>query len=294
MTTLVSPLEIVSSTFNFGVQKHRLVGPDNVKTPHFGLFRDDTFECVGNSVSEKYTPHTTDDVLALVEAAGHAFEGEFNVRCHWNEGHHVIIEPTRDHRIAVYDASDNIFPRFGISAGYDGKAFNAFLGMYRDACRNLARMQTLADCNESIRHTKNLRPRMKDLIKIFQSLKSSWGIVKKVVAKMEDTKVCLSMFLEEVYKKENPTESARGKTVTKNRNDQIFNRVRDERRRTGRPELGDSSIVSAWEAYNAVQGYVQHESNRRSSQDNEFDRILLAARSTDVKRAEEIALELSA
>lgn len=292
MTTTVSPLETVANHFNFGVSKFRLSGPDNMRTPHFGLFRSDTSECIGNAVSEKYTPHTTEDVLALVEAAGHAFDQEFSVRCHWNEGHHVIIEPTREHRIAVYGTADNIFPRFGISAGFDGRAFHAFLGMYRDVCRNMARLQTVNECNASIRHTKNLRSRMDDLIQVFQGLKSSWGTVAEVVARMQAREVSLADFLNSVYGDPATIDTKRGLTLHRERTEEIFRRVQAERYSTGRPTLGADFKVSAWEAYNAVQGYVQHCTNRRSASNNDFDRILLASRSTDVLKAEKLALAI--
>ena len=74
---------VVENAFNFNVIKMPLSAPDNIRTPYYGLFRDDNSECVGNgSVSSRYHPHTTDDVLSLVEAASEAFEGEVELKCH--------------------------------------------------------------------------------------------------------------------------------------------------------------------------------------------------------------------
>jgi len=47
--------------------------------------------------------------------------------------------------------------------------------------------------------------------------------------------------------------------------------------------------VSAWEAYNAVQGYVQHDASRKGSP-SDFSRIIGASRDMSVKKAETLAL----
>ena len=56
----------VSEAFNFTVDKFPLSGPDGMRTPWYALFRSDTESVVGNgSVTSRYVPHQTDDVLAL-------------------------------------------------------------------------------------------------------------------------------------------------------------------------------------------------------------------------------------
>ena len=72
-STTNNALETVQNTFDFSVDKFPLYGPDNMPTPHFGLFRSDNSECVGKSVSARYVPHNTDDILAITEAAAEAF-----------------------------------------------------------------------------------------------------------------------------------------------------------------------------------------------------------------------------
>ena len=72
--------EIVAEKFNFSVDKFPLSGPDNMKTPFYGLFRSDTLDVVHDaSVTARYIPHTTDDVVALTEAAQTVFEGDHSV-----------------------------------------------------------------------------------------------------------------------------------------------------------------------------------------------------------------------
>ena len=60
----------IRQRYDFTVDKLPLRGPDNLNTPWYGLFRSDIGQPVGGgSVSERYMPHTTDDIVALVEAA---------------------------------------------------------------------------------------------------------------------------------------------------------------------------------------------------------------------------------
>ena len=55
--------EKVREAFNFEVMKLPLTGADNHYTPWYGLFRDDTGSYVGSgSISDRYVPHTSDDV----------------------------------------------------------------------------------------------------------------------------------------------------------------------------------------------------------------------------------------
>ena len=161
--------ETVRNAFPFDVCKLPLSGPDNATTPHYGLFRDDTGDCVGVAVKRGYMPHTTDDVVALAEAAAEGFGADCEITAGFSDGHKVVIGPTKEHRRAVYGTTDNIFPRFILAAGYDGRAFSASLGMYRDLCDNLQLVtpagQSLAA--ERLHHTRQLRDRMPQLIETF-------------------------------------------------------------------------------------------------------------------------------
>ena len=74
-----------------------------MKTPFYGLFRDDNQEVVGSgSVTARYVPHQTDDVLALVEAASTAFEGVADLSCGFRDGHFVTIQPSKDFRRSIF------------------------------------------------------------------------------------------------------------------------------------------------------------------------------------------------
>ena len=293
--------ESVREAFNFTVDKFPLGGPDGLTTPWYGLFRSDSMDVVGScSVSSRYVPHTTDDVCALIDAASNAFDGEIECKTHFRDGHFVSIAPTREHRIAIYGEHDNIWPRVIIKAGYDKKAFSATMGYYRDACDNLAMMRQVSGTTVSIRHTSGLRDHMDSLITTFNVLKESWATLVDVIQRLETVEVRISDFLNQIY--EQPTEqqlaivasgqALRSVTVHRNRTEKIWNRLNRERNSTGRPILTDT--VSAWEAFNCVQGFVQHDAQARTGFKGEFDRILRASQDEAVRKAESIVLSLVA
>lgn len=278
----------VRSAFNFSVDKFPLSGPDGMTTPFYGLFRSDTGKVVGSgSVTARYLPHTTDDVLALVEAAETAFDGAADVRCHFREGHYVSVAPSKDYRKSVYGTADNIFPRMIIDAGYDGRPFAASLGIFRDACQNLMILRTVKASTVSIRHTRGLRPKMDELIQTFSTLKEGWATISDVVDGMENRRVNMVEFLRSVYGE--PGDTGRAVTMHQNRTEAIFNRLYTERLRTGRPALDADWNVSAWEAFNVIQGYVQHDSRRHGTV-TPMDRVMMAATDSAVYRAEQLAL----
>jgi|688.fasta_scaffold00823_7 hypothetical protein len=280
----------VKSRFNFSVDKFRLSGPENLRTPFYGLFRSDNMECVGDSVRAGYEPHQTEDVVAVVEAAGRVFNGVADVRCHFNNGHHLIIQPTRESRLNVYGTKDSVFPRVMVSARYDGKAFKATLGFYRDACKNLSRIRSVSSSSVSITHTSGLRSKMESLIATFEHLDSTWESITTTIRLMEATTVNLASFLDAIY--DAPSDSSRSATLHKNRTEAIIRRVVSERIKTGRPDLGSDLMVSGWEAYNAVQGYVQHEKSRRGDI-GMFDRVLMADTDPSVAMAEAHVMSLA-
>lgn len=291
----------VREAFDFTVDKFPLSGPDGLRTPWYALFNSKTNQVVGNgSVTSRYVPHTTDDVCALVDAAAEAFDGEIECKTHFRDGHYVNIQPCRADRVRVYGQSDNVWPRVIINAGYDERSFTATMGYYRDACDNLAIMRKVSGTTVSLRHTSGLRGHMDDLIASFSVLKQSWGTLTDVIGRLESRTVRMVDFLDQIYGTPsteqlalaNSGQSVRAVTVHQNRTEAIWNRLNRERNITGRPQLTDT--VSAWEAYNAIQGYVQHDAQSKSGFKGEFDRILRASRDASVRKAESIVLSLSA
>ena len=296
----------VREAFNFDVEKYPLsavMGDEVLSTDQYGLFRSDTGFLNGvKSVSPRYVPHTTDDVCALVDAAGEAFDGEIDCQTHFRNGHYVNIMPTNEQRTAIYrnTDSDNVFPRVIINAGYDGKAFSATMGYYRDACSNLAMMRRVNGTTVSIRHTSGLRGHMSDLIATFNTLKESWGNLTSVIRSLESADVRMADFLDSIYGQPTPEQLAlaatgqavRAVTTHQNRTEAIWKRLNRERIQTGRPQMVET--VSAWEAYNAIQGFVQHDAQAKEGFKGQFDRILRASNDANVRKAEKLVLDLVA
>ena len=285
----------VRDTFNFSVDKFPLSGPDGMSTAWYALFRSDTSNVVGNgSVTDRYVPHTTDDVCALVDAAGEAFDGNIDGKCHFRDGHYVDIKPTSADRLKVYGERDNVWPRVILQAGYDGKAFRATMGYYRDACANLAMMSRVNGTSVSIRHTSGLRGHMDSLISTFNTLKDGWKNLTDVITDMQSRDVQMVDFLNAIYPQPAEDASKRAATVHRERTESIVRRLQRENFATGRPSIGDDFKVSAWQAYNAVQGFVQHDAQSKTGFKSDFDRTLRASRDANVKHAERLALELAA
>lgn len=283
----------VRAEFGFTVDKFPLTGPDGMRTPHYGLFRSDTGECVGrSSVSQRYVPHTTDDVLALIDACGQVFGGVADVQTHFTHGHHVVVQPSAEYRKSVFGTRDNVFPRLIIDAPYGGTgAFDGTLGWWRDACSNLARLRSVETCSVAIRHTSNLRTQMDELLAAFGQLEANWGNLTTVIAGMEERRVRMTDFLTAIYGEPSEREG-RGLTIHRNRTEAIFRRLQRERLATGRGDIGNDFVVSGWEAFNAVQGYVQHDATRRGNP-SEMARIVRAMRDQHVATAERLVYEMA-
>lgn len=281
----------VREAFPFDVVKLPLSGPDNARTTHYGLFRDDTNECIGNAVRKGYETHTTDDVVALAEAASESFNADCVVSAGFNDGHSLSIGPSREQRAAIFGTADNIFPRFILRAGYDGRAFSASLGFYRDVCRNLAiAVGTGRNYAVSIRHTSRLRERMPELVETFRRLATGWDSVVTTAAQMQAREVQLADFLRQVYpEREERTRAQR--TRDDNRIAAIVNRLDRERRATGRA-FGSLQTATVWEAFNAVTGYVQHDKQRKGAP-NYFARAIAGLNDSDTQRAAELAYSLA-
>ena len=99
--------------------------------------------------------------------------------------------------------------------------------------------------------------------------------------------------MDSVYGTPEADASNRAVTMHRNRTEAIFRRLVSERQASGRPSLDNTFQVSAWEAYNAIQGYSQHDQSRRGNA-NQWDRILLASRDQHVRKAEQLALVTAA
>jgi len=278
----------VREAFNFSVVKAPLFGPDNTRTGLSGLFRDDDFSLVGNSsVKDRYTPHTTEDVVAIVDAASEAFDGDIDIQCNFKHGHYVTIAPSLDYRKQIY-GTDIVFPRLLVNASYDGRAFRATMGMYRDMCRNMMMMRQVNQTSQAIRHTSGLRDKMDELIQTFSVLRESWDNIGDAIDHMNERKVDVRQFIMGLYGTPNEN-SSKSVTMHEKRMEAILTRLRDESRKCGLDNPLVTGETNGWLMYNAVQGYAQHDSIRRKDT-TDFEKILSSHDDKFVKEAERLLL----
>ena len=292
--------ETVNAAFPFSVVKRPLVCevPVNdfetvkMETPIHGLFRDDRQDRLayvgGQGVRDGYVPHTREDVIALTEAAATVFDGEVSLRTYFDRGHYVVVAPTDAKRLEVYGTVDNVFPTFMISAGYNGKAFTASLMMQRDLCRNLMELRAVSGVRRSIKHTAGLRGKMDRLIQDFAALHGAVDNVAGAIRTMESRTVRVADFIASVYGTTDADSSKNSRTRHNNLVESILNRLMRERQQTGRPD-NTLHTATAWEMFNAIQGYSQHDANRHGDP-SDFARILRATDDKAVQRAETLAL----
>ncbi len=278
----------VAEAFAFEVDKFPLTGPDGIRTPFYGLFRSDNGALVADrAVSRNYVPHTTEDVQRIVEAVGEAFGGVAAVRCGFRKGHFVEITPTRERRAEVFGTADSIVPRVLIEARYGGTGcFNVSMGHYRDVCRNLARLTMVRETKVKIRHSSTMRGRMDDLVNTVRRLDGAWDRIVETVRAMENVQVNMADFLREMY---GEPEEGKNNTRHKRRTEAIFSRLLRERVATGRGGIDEENfMVSGWEAWNSVQGYIQHDKTRKGERrTNEISRAMSSLTDGNVIRAEE-------
>jgi hypothetical protein len=277
----------IDSAFPGEVRMLRLQGPDGLQTPHFGLFRDDTWECLDYAPKKGYVPHTRDDVKALGEAASEAWGDVVDIDCGWHNGHRLTICPSKEHRRSICGTNDNLFPRCFVYGGYNGRAFSATLGAYYDRCQNLMMISSAGSYRQTIRHTSGLRGKMDSLIGQFSSLANQWQNLGDIAAEMQTRESTIADYIAQVY----PLPSEATDTVARkyqNRAVAIVNRIIRERQATfGR--AGNIERATMWELYNGVQGYIQHDKTRRNSPST-FQRQMLALEDTTVNRALQLSL----
>ena len=284
-------LSIVDRVRNFfpDVTKAQLFSPDMKPTPHCGLFRNDTGDCFGPAVSEGYELHTTDDICALVEASEPVLGECGDVQLGFRDGHYVSIQPTKEHLITVHK-NDTVFPRLIVTAKY-GMAFTATIGLYRVVCSNLTIFNKVAGTTVRIRHTSSLRSKMADLIEDFQLLKHGVGNLETTIKEMADRKVRLADFLDGIYGTPLQGATERSITMHRNRTESIVRRLMREQVALGEGS-DDLGMVSAWSAFNAVQGFIQHDS-RRKGKPGDFDRAIMALSDPKVLQAQHLALTMA-
>lgn len=284
--------DTINGAYPFTCDMLPLSGPDRIPTPFHGMFRSDRTgldSMVGYPVSPSYQPHTIDDVIAITEAGTHAFPGsELDISCCFRNGHIVTVGPTVDCRRSIRSEREGLFPRFGIDAGIGGSSLDINLFLHRDNCDNMIMISTEGSFSRKVRHTTNMRVRMPELIEEFRELGAQWENMIDIVAQMEARTVMVADFLKEVFQEPSEQDSKRVHTSYYSRMQEIMNRLLRDRSQMGYMD-GNLEQATAWEAFNAVQGYVQHDQNRRG-QPSQMDRAIMSTKSEYVRTALELAL----
>ena len=300
---MVSTSEItekIRSEFNFEVNRLPLSGPDNMPTKWYGLFRSDNGKTVGpGSVSPGYFPHTVNHIVSIAEAAIGSFDEASDVCCHFRDGHYVSIAPTAKYRKRVYGSThDTIWPRLVISAGLGGStSFNLTIGYFRDACKNLAMMRKIKSFNIRYRHTASINDRLDSLVEDFKGLREGWESLSDLVDRMNQTDVVIADVIKQVYGEIDPNAGRKAQTMQESRVDAIVRRVVRENRALGSGTHGGDH-ATAWQMYNAIQGYHQHDAPRRVKSGGEpvtrWDRIITTSNNPNVLSAENILVAQTA
>ena len=256
MTTTLqeSVASTVAAAFPFSVDKLPLYGPENLPTPHYGLFKSDDGKCLRTAVKQGYVPHSIDDVAAMAEAGALAFGNglDAKVKCSWGgNGHRVVIEPSDTFRRSVFRSTDNIFPRLIIKADF-GRSFTATCGMYRDLCDNLMMTSSVQKVTFKVRHTSSLRTKMDELISDFKQVGDRFDNVYELAVNLEQRRTNVLDFVARLYPVDDAA-SERAIEASKRRAKKIFQRLVSERERAGRDD-SMSDEGSVWEITQAVLG----------------------------------------
>lgn len=269
------------------VEKFPLFGPDNERTQHYGLRRTDNGEWLSQTFQKDYVPHTPQQVADCIRAAAIAFDSKCRVNTWFKEGHHVSITAGKAHRVKV--AGHGLFPTLILRAGYDGRSFAGMLAMQYDRCQNLMMLGRVGrGASAKIRHSAKMVGGIDNLIGQFTAVTSHWETILETVGKMEISEVTLGEYLAAVDpKKDNESSNTQGRR--ERRWERIMQRATNE---AGRGFVGPQSTVSVWDAYNAVQGYVQHDATRHGNP-TDAARAFGALSSQLVARAEREALAIA-
>lgn len=266
----------------------QLYGPDMQATPHYGLRRLDTGKYFGPAVKSNFCMHTKDDVRAIFEAVEPIFGDVADVELGWYDGHFMSLQPSKEYCIEA-TLNDTVFPRVIVSAQY-GRVFTATLGMYRSVCTNLSIFRSMSEFTVKLRHTSSLRSRMNDLIEDFHILAKGKDHLEHTIHQMVNRDVQLAAFLADIYPTPAESASDRAKSMHERRIGKIIRRIQNERVSLGQRKT-DLQVVTGWEAYNAVQGYIQHDARRRGNPGT-FDRAIKALSDPRVAQAQHLALTM--
>lgn len=279
----------LNMVFDFEVRKRALYDGDMQQTPHYGLERTDTRTFLPNTFKEGYVPHTLDHVKNLVRAYHSAVGGIGDVRCAWDNAHVIILRPPQGHSVVINGYT--VEPMMMLRAGYDATAVVSRLGLFNYLCMNgLFNLNKDKSMTTSINHNAMLHGRIDELVRSIEGLSHRVQDALDTVRQAVRTQVSLADFIRTVYPI-NPDASKRTLQNYEDRVEMIIMRLIRERAARGleTPDcFGGNFKTSAFEAYNAVQGYEQHDARRKDVR-NTTDRMVRAVDNRAVRKAASLA-----
>tara|TARA_X000001388_G_scaffold62076_1_gene47802 strand:- start:128 stop:1057 length:930 start_codon:yes stop_codon:yes gene_type:complete len=307
---LKEAMEHLNNKFPFEVYKAPLKhNIDNCiyDTAYHGLFRNDTNRQVSTkTVTDRYVPHTTEDIKKIVTDCIMAFDSDVygmltGIKAWFNKGHYVCIAPPLDYRRQMH-RGDTIYPRVHVYAPLGGAGSVLInCGFWREKCGNLAQPVCVKGIKLNFRHTSSLENNIENLNQ--EVLRNSWLTLKNRARDMDRSSHKFEDAMNVIF---NEPTTARTKTRHTNRIAAIAKRIMDEREyhnQTGRHE--GLNYISGWELYNGIQGYYQHDAPMRSAttqiaerreliDNTAWIRMLKTSKNKHVIAAEELALTTSA
>ena len=148
------------------------------------------------------------------------------------------------------------------------------------------RLKSIAVVSKSIPHSSKLKERHAELVESFSIVANGWEKTVEHLKRMEERRIGIGALMLEILGGA-PDEDGAKLTNYKKKIQKIVTIIDKEREKLGKPQ--DFKNASAWELFNAVQGYSQHWKTRKSGKlgkPSEFDRIIMAANDPMVNRTE--------
>ena len=297
MTTLPIAIEAQFEKFPKQIIKRQLFGPYGEETGVYGLF-DENRNFIGrSSVTERYVPHQLEHIRPIVNSVLGlpGFENP-KVRAEWKNGHYIRIRPSDDYRREIIKG-DSIWPQLDLWFGLGGLPARGRLPLQRDACSNLMMVRNSSEINFSIKHTKSLEARIATIQDQFWNIVAKWDEVVDHCRNMHAKRINLKHLLAEIY----PAPKNDSKQAATKHNDKlnaIWSRVMRESHKLNLETLSLANpITTGWMAFNAIQGYRQHDAIRTSEkgmtrEQKEFNRSVSVLEDSTVQRAEELILSM--
>lgn len=246
----------------------------------------------GPSVSERYQPHTREDIVLLAEAAASAYPDHggwgASVRCSWRYGHIIEIAPSKEHRYRAA-VEDTVYPRIWIRGRYDQCSTEFQGGLYREMCKNLLMPQLVEGMRRKFQHVGPISDRMAELGDHLQAMAGQWQDLRQWVCDLSEQRHELGQFLRDVYGTPEENASPAKRTNWETRVSDIFRQLSKERQAQGRDLVLDNgrAMATGWEVFNLIQNWSQTR-QRRAPGTDQLQRAIAASSDQYVRRAEQL------